>query len=87
MNFTFNKFYFVVACEGLSLTNGSVSYQVPSWATYPQGNAFPVGTTAAFSCSDGYSLFGAPRLICQQSRNWATLDWSTSQLAPTCKGK
>ena len=68
------KISFVATCPTLSLSNGDIDY-----AGDQADDLYLENTVATFMCNSGYSLFGAPSLTRETSRNW-------SDQAPTCRG-
>ena len=63
-----------VTCASLTLVNGDVSYSTSSI-----DRSYPVGTTASFTCGDGYRRYGSGSNFCQTTGEW------TGEL-PTCGG-
>ena len=59
------KYFHVVLCDGLSLSNGRVSYNQES-----VNGEYPVGTTASYTCNSGYNLKGPNPRTCQSSGTW-----------------
>ena len=57
--------YHVVLCDGLSLPNGEIYYDLKS-----VNGQYLVGTTAYFFCDLEYKLVGSDNATCAPSRNW-----------------
>ena len=69
----FCHYFYAVFCNGFSLSNGQVTYNLVS-----MNGQYPVGTTASFTCDSGYNVVGSNSITCQPSGTW-------NQQAPNCE--
>ena len=64
-----------VTCTSLTLINGDVSYSISAI-----DGRYPVGSTASFTCSDGYIRNGLDSSTCMITGEWM-------DELPTCIGE
>ena len=72
VNNKFFKYFVVVTCSALMLSNGGVSYN-----TNVTNGGYTVDTVATISCNRGYSLSEFSSRTCQTSGRW-------NQQIPSC---
>ena len=65
--------YLYIVCDGLSLQNGEVSYNLAS-----MNGQYNQGTAASFTCDSGFKLIGPNSRICGASGTW-------TQRTPVCE--
>ena len=61
-SYIWQKYFTVVTCPPLSLTNGEITYDMSSI-----NENYPVGTRASLICDHGYSQSGTSTRTCQDS--------------------